>query len=399
MSLIDNIRSEFKKVSKAESVSDKKEQFGAVDFAISAIPRIVEKKNTDWVSYGEDNLYPQQLDELSKKSAIHGAIIKTASDMIAGNGFLVNGTKTKEESDAVLASNPTEAKEYESFLQNKFDSMSIEKITSHLAADLKKHGAYAFEVIWNNDFTKIARIKYLSVKNIRAGKLSEGSVKTYYYSRSWSESKKSGFKATEIFTFDKNDKQHANQIVYEKLGVDEYYGEPDYIQGIDWINIDYQLGIFHLSNIENGMNPSLLWRFFKRPDTENDRQEVMDDIRRNYKGSSKAGRHIVMFSDGKELAAEVSPVQVNNLDKQLLNLAELSDKKILTAHELTSPLLAGISVSGQIGGNIELEKAYNIYDRTRIAPYRAMVSESWQKVLDINKVPFKIAINPFNPFV
>lgn len=402
MSLINDIRkkvnSEFEKTLKAQTVSDKKEQFGSVSFAVSAVPRIVEKKNTEWVEYGEGNLYPQQLDELSKKSAIHGAIIKTASDMISGNGFLINGAKTKEESEAILKSNPNEAKEYQAFLDNKFDSMSIEKIKNHLAIDLKKHGAYCFEVVWNKDFTKIARIKYISVKNIRAGKLQDGKVKSFWYSRDWANIKKTEFTPKELFAFDKTDKKNYNQIVYEKLGVEDYYGEPDYMQGIDWINIDYQLGIFHLSNIENGMNPSLLWEFFKEPAGENAKQDVMDDIRRNYKGASKAGRHIVLFNNGSENAAKVGPIQVNNLDKQLLNLAELSDKKILTAHELTSPLLAGISVSGQIGGNIELEKAYNVYDKTRIAPYRLMLSASFQQVLDVNGIPFKIQINPFDPF-
>ena len=403
MSLINDIRkkvnSEFEKTLKAQTVSDKKEQFGSVSFAVSAVPRIVEKKNTEWVIYGEDNLYPQQLDELSKKSAIHGGIISTVSDLIAGDGFLINGAKTKEESDAILKSLPAETQaKYKAFLENRFDSMSAIEVKEAIAVDLKKHGGYYTELIWDKDFKSIARIKYIPYKNVRVGKMSEGKIKSFWHSRDWANYKKDEFAPKELFAFDETDKKNYNQILYRKRGQDEYYGEPDYMQGIDWINIDYQLGLFHLSNIENGMNPSLLWKFYKVPPSENAKQEILDDIRRNYKGANKAGKHITLFSDGKELAADVAPVQVNNLDKQLLNLAELSDKKILTAHKLTSPLLAGISVSGQLGGNVELEKAFNIFDKSRVLPYRNMIDRDYQRILDINGVGITIKTNPFNPF-
>lgn len=394
MSVIDNIRKELKKISEPKKITNSKESFGEVSFAITSIPRIIEKKNTDYVSYGEDNLYPQQLDDLSRRSSIHGAIIKTASDMISGQGFLVDG-KSKEESDIIIEND----KELKVFLENPYDSMTVDEVKNNLALDLKKHGAYCYEWIWNKEFTKPARIKYIPVRNVRAGKESEGKVKTYYYSKDWANAGKAGNKPKELFVYDLKDKENYSQIVYEKLGSDDYYGEPDYIQGIDWINVDYQMGLFHLSNIENGMNPSLLWRFFKKPATENDQQEIMDDIRKNYKGAAKTGKHIVLFSDGRDNAAEVSPVQTNNLDKQLLLLAELADKKILTAHKLTSPLLAGISISGQLGGNIELEKAYNIYDKSRIEPYRKMISRSFTKRINDCKINHTLQINPFNPFI
>ena len=161
MSLINDIRkkvnSEFEKTLKAQTVSDKKEQFGSVSFAVSAVPRIVEKKNTEWVEYGEGNLYPQQLDELSKKSAIHGGIISTVSDLIAGDGFLINGAKTKEESDAILKSLPAETQaKYKAFLENRFDSMSAIEVKEAISVDLKKHGGYYTELIWDKDFKSIA---------------------------------------------------------------------------------------------------------------------------------------------------------------------------------------------------------------------------------------------------
>ena len=109
MNIIDNIRKEFDRTLKVATNQSEKQQFGAVNFGVTAMPRIVEKKNADYVSYGEDNLYPQQIEELSKQSAIHGAIIKTAGDMIAGDGFLIDGAVTIEESQAKLLAKPEQA--------------------------------------------------------------------------------------------------------------------------------------------------------------------------------------------------------------------------------------------------------------------------------------------------
>ena len=51
------------------------------------IPHLVEKQNQDWISFGEDNLYPNYLLELFLGSAINGALIKSIGAMIYGEGL------------------------------------------------------------------------------------------------------------------------------------------------------------------------------------------------------------------------------------------------------------------------------------------------------------------------
>ena len=111
-----------------------------------------------------------------------------------------------------------------------------------------------------------------------------------------------------------------------------------------------------------------------------------------------AGKMVATFSEGKEQAMDIMPVEVSNLDKQLVHLAELCDKKILSAHQLNTPLLAGISVSGQLGGNTELETGYTIFDKVAMEADRQTISDDLQFLLDYNKVPVELDINPFKPF-
>lgn len=386
------LRNEFKK--NEASLFD----FGAVQMAIAEVPKITEKKGTDLVTWGEDNCYPQELRKLKYGSGIHNAILSNSADLIAGDGFLINGTKTPEESLAAYNRLTVEQKTlYDQFLNNPHGDQSTEDIHKELSWDCKEIGGYALEVVLNTDFTKVSTIKYLDVANVRAGKMTDGKVSTYYYARDWAKGKKA---ERELPVFDpKNvNKKNANQIIYVKRGKLEYYPEPDYVGCLTWIQVDYQMGIFHLSNIENGMNPSLWWRFYKKPPSLAAQQEILDDLRKKYKGPHKTGQHIVTFSDGKELAPDIAPINVNNLDKQMIVLAELCDQKILTGNRLTSPLLAGISTKGQLGGNTEIEKTFQIYDKSRMKPYRNLLARTYNMIQDFNKSGVKVDINPFNPF-
>lgn len=398
INLIREFKTALNKAVTKQAVSSK-DTFGSVDYTIPQIPCIIERKQDPWVLYGENNLYPLQVSDLRNGSAIHNSIIKTKVKMTAGNGFLINGAINEVDNLAKYnALSPDDKLSYDLFLKNPHDKDNMQTIVNKLADDFQEQGQFAYEVVYNVDFTKIVRIKYLNVDNIRAGKMEGNEVKSYWYCRNWSLYRKPEYKPFEIFVFNEEDKEHLNQIVFEKVGNQDYYGELPYKGALTWIQTDFKMGIYHLSNIDNGMNPGLWFKFYKLPSSENDKQSILDDLKSQYQGAGKVGTKLVTFSDGKDLAPDISPIQTSNLDKQLLLLAELCDKKILTGHQLTSPLLAGVSISGQLGGNTELKTAYQIFDNTVMAADRNMLSDSLQRVLNYNKTKVKIEINPFDPF-
>lgn len=395
--LKDSIRTALTKHEPVLSASNTMSVFAT---SIPEVPRIIEKKNVDWVLYGENNEYPMQLADLPFGSAIHNSILKTKTKMTHGDGFLIDGAKTKEESLVKYASLPTAVKsDLDLLFKNPNGKDSGEVLIAKLSNDLQKFGAFCYEVVYNNDFTKIVTFKYVSVKYIRAGKMKpDGCVDKYYYSRDWHNYKQARFKPTDMYAFDPKDKEHMNQLVYVKIGDLDYYGIPSYVGAITWIYTDFQMGLFHKSNLENGMNPGLAIKFYKVPASENDRDEILANIKRQFTGSKNTGKHMVFFSDGKDLATDVQAIENSGLDKQLLLLAELCDKKILTGHQLTSPLLAGVSVSGQLGGNTELQVAFQIFDKVSMEADRNVLIASLQSILDYNQTPVKLDILPFTPF-
>lgn len=396
MSKLDFIREKLQdrlKEKKTESFS-----FGS-SYNISEVPKIVEKRGKDWVFWGEDNLYPLKLKDMKTASAIHNAIVKTKTKIAAGDGLLINEAKNEEASKAAYASLDAKTKaEFDYLMKNEEWHMSFPEIERNLSNDLQTFGCYAYSLVFNSDFKKLNMVKFYNVHNIRCGKKEGGKVTKYYYHEDWTKERQVGFKPDVIYAYNKKDTVNFEQMVFRKVGDLDYYGEPSYSGALTWIQTDFQMGLFHLSNITNGMNPGMHFSFYKLPATENDKQQILDDLQRTYMGAQKAGRFIATFSQGKELAAEVKAIETSNLDKQLIALAELCDKKILTGHQLTSPLLVGISTSGQLGGNTELQVAYQIFDNVIMASDRMILEQDINFIFQKNIPSIKLEINPFNPF-
>lgn len=341
-----------------------------------------------WYDYGPKDNTPYYLEDLCNGSAVHNAILKTKSMMISGDGIIVNGVE-------YVDGNTNSELKY--IVKNPVHSAGLMECKNTISEDYCINGAFAYLVTWNNDYTKIASYKPLLIKNLRPEVPEKGKKisKYYYYEGDFSKAHVGDVK--EYYVYDQKDRRSFDQIVYEKDGYD-IFGKPTYRGGIRWIDIDIEMGVFHESNIKNGMNPGLHFKFYTQPKTEEEKQSIIDQVKRTWMGAMNTGRFVPTFSPNKELATDVVPIETSNLDKQLLNLTELCDRKILSAHQLTSPLLAGISVSGQLGGNVELKTAYLLWSKTVIAKMMQKVDVSLQKhIFDINLKGTKIETKPFNP--
>jgi hypothetical protein len=396
MSILETIRKELNpKPQKTVNMG-----FRSVTMSASDVPTVIEKQNIDYVWYGDNNLYPYQLQDLRYGSAIHNSILKTKTKMMAGDGLLYNGTKTIEESDAFYKTlQGTQKAELDYLLKNEIGGHTIKELQTLLSDNYQEIGSYAYSILFNKDFTKIAGIKFYKSDNIRCGKMnSEGKITTYYYSRDWNKFKQTGFKPVPIKAYYKDNRDSYEQMVYRKSGNLDYYGIAPYSGALNWIHTDFQMGIFHRANIENGMNPGLHFKFYKMPEPEAE-QAILDNIKKQWQGAMRAGKMIATFSEGKDLAMDIAPVETSNLDKQLLLLAELCDKKILTGHQLTTPLLAGVALgSGFSSNSDELETGFQLLDGLTIEADRSLLNDDIQFWFNYNKVGIEVEINKFKPF-
>lgn len=350
------------------------------------LPTIKEKANQDYVSYGDDNNYPQNINTLICQSAMQSAIIRTKAKMMAGDSILINDVEVEQ----LTISSKTDIIRF-------IEDNNLYEVKNKIADDFQRYGAMCVEVIWSMNFQKIAKVKYIKVENIRSGKMVNGVVKEYYYKQNWSDRNS---KEVKIAAFDKDDKTNYNQLIYIKQGNLDYYGQPSFESALKWIAIDAKLGRFHDSAISKNFSFGMTINIYGAPADEMKRQDIVSKLKRQYEGEDNAGKVAVFFSDNKETATEIKATEVSNLDKNLLVLSDQCVSHILTANSVTTPLLFGIATAGQLGASNQLEIGYKIFDKTVVRPDRFLIEQLFTKIFKTNYSDVtKVTLQEFNPLV
>ena len=300
------------------------------------IPHIVEKTNQDWVSFGEDNLYPNYLLELFLGSAINGALIKSIGAMIYGEGLAATDA---DENEATK----------ESYLKlNGLLHDSPDDVLKDLAMDLKLFGGCYVNVIWSRDRKSISKIIHIGAQYIRSGKMVEGEIDTYYYSSDWSKFKKAEHAPRAYKAFSTTDRTQASQIlmIRDKNPALFYGFAPDYVAATDYIQLDLEIAQFHLSNISNGMFPSMAINFKNGVPSDDERRTIERQINDKFTSSKAAGKILLTFNDGGDTTPEIVPLDTNNASESYQFLSKEVVNKVLSGHRVTSPLLFGIRAEG-----------------------------------------------------
>jgi len=353
------------------------------------IPHLVEKTNQDWISFGEDNLYPNYLLELFLGSAINGALIKSIGAMIYGEGL---GATDADLNDSTK----------ESFLRlNELLHNSDDDVLKDLAMDLKLFGGCYVNIIWSRDRSKIAKIKHIGAQYIRSGKMIDGEVDTYYYSADWSKWRKGEYRPRPYRAFSTEDRSSASQIlmIRDKNPALFYGFCPDYIAATDYVQLDLEIAQFHLSNITSGMTPSMAINFANGVPTDEERKTIERQINAKFAGSGNAGKILLTFNDGKETAPEIVPIQTNDAAESYQFLSKEVVNKVLSGHRVTSPLLFGIRAEGGgLGSNAdELRDAFSLFQNSVVLPFQNILLKGLDKIFKVNDIYLDLYFKTLKP--
>jgi len=343
-----------------------------------AIPALIEVANRreDWINYGSDNMYPNYLLSLLEKSAIHKSIQTGKQDMVMGDGLkIVDENLT---TDQLLIVNK--------FLSSPNPTETIEDITYKIALDLIIYGAYALNIIWSKDRQTIAEIYHIDYGKLRIGKPDEdGKITHYYYSNDWEQYKKEPYQPTKIAAFSLDERQEASQIYIckEYNPAAPWYAKPQYSAAIPYVEIDFEIGMYHLNNIQNQLSPNYLLQLNTGIPEEEEQDEMYRQIKSELTGH-KGHKFMLTFGNGQDQAPTFIPVATTDSDKQFLILNEAVLQALCTANKITSPMLLGIKTPGQLGGRSELVDAYDLYYATVINKLQKHIIKVYQKILNIN---------------
>ena len=348
----------------------------------SVVPRIkFNEKVGDYVKYGENNRFPQELIKYSYGSSIHSTCIRSIVENIIGNGLVCN-------IDDILT-------------RTNSDGDTLNDIFLKISDDYYLYGGYSLEIIWNNAKDKIS-LYHIPFQYLRAKEKDfRGKIPGYFLSANWD---KLGFFNKDkdipyLPTFNPETKQSNSIFVKKKYKPgQEYYPLPEYIAALRILELDMQIDDFHVNNMKNGLKPSVSITTFTGGNDEQVK-EVEKQINDNYAGAENAGAVIYMDVEDPAKAPIINPIQQNGNDKYYIEINSMSTQKILTAHRITSPMLVGIKDNVGLGNNAdEIKTAQDLFLTTVIAPLQSQILAGLEFVLNSENEEIILGVENINIF-
>jgi len=303
----------------------------------------------------------QYLIDLYKSSATHNALCTSIAYMIFGDGVQANTLEARL----------------------KIEEWGLQDEVRKACLDLKIQGGFALEVVYSIDRTTISKVRHCPFENIRSGEVDQDEkVNYYYYSKDWSDKQCEpemvcGFNPEKAV-------EHPVQILYIKpfSPGSYYYPKPDYIGSIDYIELDKEIGKYHINNIKNGLAPSFSIHFKNGVPSQEERFKIRNDIERQLAGATNAGKFIVTYSDSPERKPDFEPFPLSDAHNQYQFLSEEVVGKIMVGHRVTSPMMFGVMAPGKLGGGMELKTAEEIFSSEVIEPYQMVVTNALQSIFN-----------------
>ena len=344
-------------------------------------PQVKEVSGKQWIEYGDDNNYFQYLIDRYNGSPTNNAIINGVIDMIFGKGLAATDAAQKPDEYAMMMS--------------LFTKNCVKKVVS----DFKMMGNAAFQVIYNQDHSKIVGVEHIPVETLRAERANEdGFIPAYYYAKNWERVAQRKEVPVRIEAFGMS--KAGIEILYikpYKAGY-YYYAPTDYQGSLPYAELEEEVANYHISNIKNGLAPSMLINFNNGTPTEEEQTLIEARIADKFSGSSNAGRFILAFNDNKELAATIEPVQLSDASEQYQFLSSECTQKIMVGHRVTSPMLLGIKDNSGLGNNAdELKTASILFDNVVIRPLQEIILDAIEQVLSYNGASLNIYFKTLQP--
>ncbi len=313
----------------------------------------IEKENrSGWIDYGNNNLFPQHLINLYHNSPIHNALTNSIAFMIEGQG---TGT----------------------ILDNALQG---------IAFDLKLQGAFCAEIIWSMDFTRVVQINHLPFENCRlAYDRDEDDITGIFYSKDWANTRSKKGKPEFIPAFNPSIAQEQPRQVIYAHGMSAgsvYYPKPDYFGALNYIELSYQMGLYHVNNILNGLFPSFIINFLNGIPQKEEREAIRREWETRLSGANNAGKFLMTFNEDPTRAPQIEAFPLSDADKQYQFLSEETAKQIMVGHRVVSPLIHGIRDTTGFGSNKdEMLVGLEIFNNQVIKPYQRIIERVFTPIL------------------
>jgi hypothetical protein len=324
------------------------------------------------VRFGEDNLYPQLLNQMYYTSPMHGGLIEFITNATIGGGY------------SFTLANLSGSEKVELLTFEK--KMKLEKLSRLLTRDYVIHRRVCV-VVSRDDKGKLLRLKRVDPSTIRNYVNNE----KFVFNADWSRGL-AGVK--EYNRFNPGTRENDTLYVYQdETPGQDIYPIPGYNSVLNWCNLAGDIAFFQKANIQNGVFPSAVIRRPKEFSSIDEIQKFKAEIGSST-GAGNGGRLMVLTGNGMDDTPEFIQVQSNNNDKLFETTLRDLNSEIAKGHRI-DPSIAGISIGGSLGNNQQMEMSYSIFEKDVVMPLRKTIEEILNDLIDIARIPNSIKINDY----
>lgn len=336
------------------------------NLALAAYSPVVATETIDkkgWVNYGDNNDYNVYLNDLYDTAPVHGVVLSRVISMIIGKGLSSTDAAT----------------------QSKIEALEINENALHqIGNDLGMYGGFYIEIINTLDATDIAKMNCLPFENMRVQVSEEGEFEGAWYSNNWADTRKKANTPKFIPKYNGIQSEGGKGVVYVTVpkSKKKAYPKPPYNSGLTWIEVDRQIGLFHVNNLMNGLFPSFIVNLFNGETDPQTQQMIKSKWERELTGAGAASKFLMSFNEADRKGVEVTTFPISDADKQYQFLSDKATEHVLIAHGITTPLLFGVRTATGFGSNSEeMQVGLRIFISQVIEPFQRIITKCFEEYL------------------
>lgn len=230
----------------------------------------------EYISCGLDNLFPQSLAELSRKSTVHRALLKSKALYITGKGFECEDVKTME------------------FLNRVNLNESLRNVSQKVIYDYITFGNAWLQIISKGNVTQLYHVDSTKVRLAKK----EGYCIIH---PDWNNfnSRKDLAKTVGIYpNFVKIDGVNVSMIQIKDYEPEfYYYGVPSYLAALKVATIGHKTDKWNLSRLDNAFSPSKMIVVEDNLKSEEEANELKNKIIDTFTGEGNQGKSFVIIKE------------------------------------------------------------------------------------------------------
>jgi hypothetical protein len=358
-------------------ILDREKNVAMLSFSTMQMPTFKDNKSKGFVEFGKNNDFPNQLLRLYEEHSEHAAIIGSKANYLFGEGF-----KTKDElQQPLLEQFLTKANRYEDWYD----------LNNRIKVDLELFNACYFQVI--TDLTgRPKEFYHLSYASCRVSK----DKNTLFYKDNWLD------KQEDFVTYEEyNPSSNRVGVFFTRFEyykptantLESVYPLPQYIGCIKDISTDIDISTFNNNYVANGFSAGTLITFFNGEPTADQKREIKRSLLNTHSSPDKAGSIVINYANKDGQAAQITALNVDDLDKKFEFTSKRALEKILRGHNVTNPELFGVKTEGQLGTRVSLKESYELMINTYTKPRQGVWIKFYEDLITLVtgiKIPLEI---------